>query len=305
MSGPSIYELEQHDGTPRYAAPAAGCAADILGLLADQRRALSASEIAQELKATRSLVHRVLGELERREFVERTHTKTYGLGVRVLEIGGAYVAAQDFSQRARRVLHELSHRTGQTANLAVLVEMDVLYVMKQEGRDSVMTVSQVGQRLPASCTALGKALLARLPDVELARWFAGAEPLPRLTSRSLATIPALGRDLEGIRRGGYAVERGEAISGRSCLAVAVRWAGAPKNLAAISVAMDDETYDEAKEVLLAELRSAGDRLDKESVSRDVMEGGLALDPKELRPTRGRTMKRTVTGEAAERRAQGG
>lgn len=278
MSDSIIYEHsggEPGDGrsTGRpSSAPAAACATDILILLAGESAPLTTAAIAKHIGASRSLVSRALNELHSRLLVDKAPDKTYTLGPRVLELGAAYAATQGFGRSAHATLNEVARATAQTTNLAILVDLDVLYLMKHEGRDSVIGVSQVGSRLPASCTAVGRALLSCLEEDDIERRYAGVTDLPRLTPRSVGTLRDLLRDVRATRERGYAIERDETAVGRTCLAVAVSWHGVPCNRAALGVSMANATYDADIGTILPRLQMAAARLEKEAAARLVLEG---------------------------------
>jgi DNA-binding IclR family transcriptional regulator len=208
--------------TRRYSAPAAGCAADALLTLAREGPA-TLPELAGRTGATRSLLYRVLAELERRHCVARTDDGRYSLGVAAIELGGAYSRGVPFLDSVRRVLRELAHESGETASLGTLRGADVLYLMREEGARSIFAVSRPGKLLPANATALGKALLARHSDDAVADRLAthASGGLPRLTDRTIVSVEDLLVDLGHTRRRGWALEEGETVRGRCCVAVAV------------------------------------------------------------------------------------
>lgn len=274
MNEPLIYEHPNDGSDSRKvpSAPAAACATDILILLAGEAGPLSTAAIAKSIGASRSLVSRALVELQARRLVERAPGKTYGLGPRVLELGAAYASTQGFGHTAHATLNQLSRATAQTTNLTILVDLDVLYLMKHEGRDSVISVSQVGSRLPASCAAAGKALLSCLEDDEIERRYAVASALPRLTPHSIQTLGGLIDDVRATRDRGYAIERDETVVGRTCLAMAVSWPGVPCDRAALSVSMANATYGDEADAILNHLQVAAAHLEKEAAARLVLEG---------------------------------
>lgn len=241
-------------------------------MLAGEAAPLSTAVIAKSIGASRSLVSRALNELQSRRLVDKAPDKTYRLGPRVLELGAAYAATQGFGHTAHATLNQLSRATAQTTNLAILVDLDVLYLMKHEGRDSVIGVSQVGSRLPASCTAVGRALLSCLEDDDIERRYASITNLPRLTPVSVQGIGDLLREVRATRDRGYAIERDETAVGRTCLAMAVSWHGVPCDRAALGLSMANATYDAAADTILPQLQVAAARLEKEAAARLVLEG---------------------------------
>jgi len=259
----------------RYKAPAAGCAADVLIALARSRTPLSTSQLAEHTGNTRSLVFRVLVELAQRGLVQEQHVRNgngsagaaYTLGVGVIELGGAYAQSVPFMQSVQRTLRRLADQTSETVSLATLQADKALYLMREEGERSVFSVSQVGKRLPANATAVGKALLAQLSDGQVRELYSRpTSELRALTPDSLSTIHALLADLQQVRLRGYAVEEGETVPGRCCIAVAIPAEGVEVDAAAISISTDLTRFEtvrdefvslllEAKRLHIAEVKS--------------------------------------------------
>jgi len=255
------------DGSVHYSAPAAACAADILLLLAGSPEPLALSQLARDLGRTRSLVFRVIRELEPRDLIVRSEDGCYGLGVATLELGGAYLSASELAQAARQITQDLSRETGETTSLGVVRHGDVTYLIRNEGRNTLLTISHVGGRIPANCAAMGKALLAELSDEELHAVL--KDPLPRLTPHSIGTLADLQSTLVLIRERGYATDEQETVLGRSCIAVALP---SHTERAAISISVSHDTFAERREDLLAALLATRDRLTREMNGRIALRG---------------------------------
>ena len=95
------------------------------------------------------------------------------------------------------------------------------YLARHDGRQPVRLTSEIGRRLPASCTATGKAALAALDDSELERRFTGVGRLPAFTPRSHRTVKALLADIRDVRRRGFAIDDEETMEGVVCYGVAI------------------------------------------------------------------------------------
>lgn len=260
--------------TNKYSAPAAACAADLLNVLARSEEPLSLAEIARRLNRSKSLVFRVAKELETRDFIRESGEGRFWLGIETLELGGSYISQSDYTEAARSVLQKLSHETGETVNLGTLRGAEVLYLEKWEGANSVVTVSHVGKRIPANCTAMGKALLARLSDEEVAERFGDSYPM--LTAASLGSYQALVKELAATRERGYALDLGETLDGRACVAIALEspLAGADEGVA-VSISMTSRRFEADANELVNRLTDAGHRLDNEWQKRLVMTGSAA------------------------------
>jgi IclR family transcriptional regulator, KDG regulon repressor len=198
----------------------------------DAGSGLGVSELARRSKLTKSTAFRVLGMLERNAMVERVGTN-YRLGARLHDLGRAvYAPGHD---RLRDVLlpylTELFEITRHTVHLATLHGTDAVYLAKLYGHRTAAAPSRIGGRLPASCTGVGKVLLAYNPD---AAAIALAAPLPQLTPRSIVDSATLAAQLERIRNEGVAMDHEESRIGMHCIAAPVL-ARNGRPLAAMSV----------------------------------------------------------------------
>ena len=206
----------------------------ILEVLASRQSDFSLAELCASLKLHKSTIHRLAMVLEQQRLVERSpETGRYRLGLKLFELGSKAVAALDLREHSRPHLTRVMHETEETVHFCILDQEDVLYVEKMEPERSVRMASSVGRRMPAYCTAVGKAILALLPDAELAtrlrRW--ELKPLTRKTITNAADLRA---ELQTIRLRGYAIDDEENEVGVRCVGAAVRnHMGRP--VAAISV----------------------------------------------------------------------
>jgi IclR family acetate operon transcriptional repressor len=207
-----------------------------------------------------------LRELEACDFLTRDQIGRYALGLAAFEVGAAYANQSPFVPTVRRVLHELADESGETINLGVLRGPQVLYVMKFPGRSAYVTVSRVGGYVPANCVAIGKALLAELPEEEIRRRF--SDPLLKMTDRSVQTVEELLKELEMARAAGCAIDREQAALGRCAIAVPVRLE-APElsGQAAISVSTSVSDFDLKFDSLLRRLLGARDRIERDGRAR--------------------------------------
>jgi DNA-binding IclR family transcriptional regulator len=180
------------------------------------------SELAARLKLDRSTTYRILLTLEKGGMVERDEkTGEYALGVGALEIGNAYLGQTDLVQIAKPVMAGLAAKARETVNLAVLSDGEILYIDKVDSPRSVGVMSKIGQRNPVYCTALGKALLAFQPEGERNRILKAVRFKP-LTPNTITSKKALVRELKGIRRCGYSLDRREIEEEVECIAAPIR-----------------------------------------------------------------------------------
>jgi len=203
-------------------APAVTRAAAILDVLASHPTdPAGPSELARRLGLPKSSIANILNAMADAGLVRRVGSG-YGLGRKVAELGGAYLAAIDLVQEFYDACRELPAASDETIQLAVLDGLDMTYLARHDGRQQVRLTSGIGRRLPATVTATGKASLASLDDRELDLRLATITELPRLTAHSIATVEALRSDIEAVRRRGHAIDDEETVEGVICLGVAIR-----------------------------------------------------------------------------------
>jgi DNA-binding IclR family transcriptional regulator len=226
-AAPSPPDAFEQNGAPPAAevdslAPAVTRAAIILDVLAENAgTAAGPSEIARRLGLPKSSIANICGALADAGLVRRVGTG-FALGRRLAELGGAYLAAVDQVQEFYDASRRLETGSEETVQLAVLDGLEMTYLARHDGRQPVRLTSGIGRRLPASCTATGKAALASLDDAELASRFDGVTALPTLSARSHRTVGDLMTDLVEVRRRGYAIDDEETMEGVVCYGVMVQ-----------------------------------------------------------------------------------
>ncbi|MBC6457203.1 IclR family transcriptional regulator [Actinomadura sp. HBU206391] len=223
-----------------------------------ERQVLRVADAADLLGVARSTAHRLLTALRRRGFVLQDKPNgAYRPGPVLNEIGLAAIGRIDIRRTARPVLEELREQTRETVSLSLLEGRNIRFVDCVESPRSVRVGNRTGMVMPAHCTAGGKAILACLAPVELDRRYRDRELTTR-TPASISDWAVLSRELEDVRRDGYALNGEEGESGISAVAVALRdVTGAP--LAAIAVVVPSSrmpTEESARALAPTVLRAA-------------------------------------------------
>jgi DNA-binding IclR family transcriptional regulator len=178
-------------------------------LLYRRHEVLGVSESARLLDVGRSTAHRLMTTLQRHQFVvQDAASRAYRAGPALRELGATVSTRVDLRGRCRPYLESLSEEVGETANLVVLRSADALFLDSVESRRPLRVGSREGVVLPAYAVSAGKALLATLPTEHLHQLLPDARLAP-VTRRTLRTRAALERELEQIRKRGYAINDGE------------------------------------------------------------------------------------------------
>ncbi|MFE0358995.1 IclR family transcriptional regulator [Streptomyces nigra] len=194
------------------------------------------AELVVRTGLSKTTAYRLAGNLVQLGFLEHTG-EHYRLGNRLFELGSLASRRLDLRETALPFLQDLFESTRQTVHFGVRDGFDVVYLERIHGHDSLALPSRIGGRLPLSCTAIGKALLAFCK--EAARDLDTRE-LPRLTPHSITDPVAMRTALEQIQVSGLAYEEQEAALGVSCIAAPV-FAGATV-VAALSVAVPQQQF---------------------------------------------------------------
>lgn len=200
--------------------PAVDRAADVLELLLHEQRSMTPAGIARGLGIPRSSVHDLLATLVRRRMLALTDQGEYMLGVLLFELGNGYAARLDLAVEGQRVAAQIAYECDETVHLATLEGTEVLYIAKIDTSHTVRMVSAVGVRLPAHCTAVGKALLASLDDADVAARY-GDGTLPTMTPKSISSLADLRAELDQVRRDGVAWDNSESNAFVRCAATQV------------------------------------------------------------------------------------
>jgi DNA-binding IclR family transcriptional regulator len=200
--------------------PAVTRAVALVEELARQRRPVGIAELARSLDLAKSTIANLCAALEGTHMIRRVDGG-WALGYKVVELGQAFLAGTDVVQEFRRAAGTLPVGGRETVLLAVLDGVEVVYLARHDGKQPVRLASDIGARMPAGVTALGKAMLASLPDDELADRLSRVHELPALTAKSHRTLDALRRDLDETRERGYAVDDEQNTAGVTCVSVAL------------------------------------------------------------------------------------
>lgn len=195
---------------------------DLLEVLADAGGVLGLSDLAARSGLPLPTIHRLVRTLVPLGYLRQDASRRYTLGPRLIRLGET--AGRLLGSWARPYLAELMESTGETANLAVLESGEVVYVGQVPSRHSMRMFTEVGRRVQPHCTAVGKALLAQLPEDQAARAL-GTGPLTAHTAHTVTEPAELLRQFARIRDQGYAVDDQEQELGVRCIAVVVP--GAP------------------------------------------------------------------------------
>jgi DNA-binding IclR family transcriptional regulator len=194
-------------------------AAGILRALASGPQRLGVSELASRLGLARPTVHGILQTLVVHGFVEQdAASDKYQLGPGLLQLGYSYLDLNELRARSIAFADRLAIRANAAVRVGVMHGPAIVVVHHVFRPDATFQVLEVGSQLPLHASALGKAVLAFMPNDAVDDVL--SEGVSRLTKRT-ATAPALRSQLVSIRAEGVATERDEAVIGESSIAAPI------------------------------------------------------------------------------------
>jgi DNA-binding IclR family transcriptional regulator len=194
-------------------------AAAILRLLSGRKRRLGVVQLAGELGLPKATVHGILRTLKDVGFVEQDpESGKYQLGAALLHMGSSYLDGNELRTRALNWSDALAARSNESVRIGTLHESQVLIVHHVFRPDDSRQALEVGGLVPAHATAMGKVLLARNQYAVDELFAAG---LPRITDATITDPARLGKELQEVRRRGWATDMGELVDGEVSLAAPI------------------------------------------------------------------------------------
>lgn len=194
---------------------------EILEYMYTVNEELSLSTISQELNIPKTTVFRIILTMEKWGYVEKVDDQEkYKLGKALIKIGQQAASGIDITDIAMPYLTELSKEVGESANLGILYENQVLSLGNSKGEDFYL-ISKLIPLSPLNCSSMGKQYLAEFSDKELEDYFQSSKPQKR-TVNSITTLEDFLALKDEIKQEGISYDREEYEYGLTCIAAPVR-----------------------------------------------------------------------------------
>lgn len=192
----------------------------VMGCFSKDHPRMTTAEISRRCGLARAVVSRCLYTLQQLGFVS-SEGRLFFLSPKVLRLGYSYLAATPLADAAQPILEKLGSSLHESCSVAVLDCDEVVYIARSAAQRIMSVVLNVGSRLPAYCTGLGRALLAQLGDDEIDGYLSRVE-LVAHTDRTITSPAALRESLAEVRRRGYSLVDQELEAGLRSLAAPIR-----------------------------------------------------------------------------------
>jgi IclR family KDG regulon transcriptional repressor len=216
-----IMDLLKHKKTS-YTVQALERALNILDCFTFQKREMRLSELVQETGLNKTTAKRLIANLAARGYLQQDpKSKHYQLGLRLFELGGIVFSSFSLRKAAAYPMSHLENSTGATVLLGAIMEDQLVYMDKREGKGMIRISSDIGWRRPLHYGMLGMVLMAYL-SVEEINEILEKDPLGAHTPHSITDEYDFKHRLGEIRKDGYVIEREEAVEGIVGIAAPIR-----------------------------------------------------------------------------------
>jgi IclR family pca regulon transcriptional regulator len=193
----------------------------VMMALSEKRRRISIAQVSHVTGIPRAAARRSLHTLAKLGFVAMDEANLFYLRPRILSLSHAYLSASPLAMLSQPILDKLGEETGESCSLAVLDSDEIVYLARSSASRVISPSLNVGRRIPAYCTSIGRILLAHLPDEEL-DFYLEHTPLRAYTEHTVTDRGELRAILMEARANGYAFSREQIEPRLSSLAVPVR-----------------------------------------------------------------------------------
>lgn len=197
----------------------------LLEAISRHSKGLSFSGIQQILNTPKSSTFSLIQELVENDYLSfNENAKKYIAGSNLIKLAANFIGSGDLVQELKRLTNELSIKVRTTAHAGILDGTDVIYLTRSDHFDDYSLMQQIGGRLPANCTAIGKMLLSQYPDQVIQDMYHDL-PWRMMTVNSKKNIDELLEDISIVRRQGYATDYQETSENANCIAMPVNQNG--------------------------------------------------------------------------------
>ncbi|KXF92298.1 HTH-type transcriptional regulator BhcR [Phaeobacter inhibens] len=190
---------------------------DILEILATTP-GLSMTDIADRVRMSPATAYRILNTLQKRRLTDLDpENQTWHVGSELFRLGSAFLNRSSLVERARPVMRNLMEVTGETANIGIEREGEILFLSQVETHANIRAFFQPGARAPLHASGIGKALLSRFDRARVDKLIP-QDRLEQFTMKTIFDKTRLFEELDHINRQGWALDDEERTQGMRCIA---------------------------------------------------------------------------------------
>ncbi len=231
---------------------------------------VSVSECSNHFNINKSTAHRFLASMKYVGFVDQNpENQKYKLSLKVFEIGNKVIEDLNLREVAKPIMHELGDKTGETINLGIIDNYDVVYIEKVLSKNTLRQDSPIGGRDPIHSTAMGKAIIAFKP-LEYVEEYIKTKGLTKVTENTITNVEKFYTELKSVREKGYTIDAEETVVGLSCIAAPI-FNNENKIVASVSISSPKQRLDkDIMNIYKEEVKDAARRISKQLGARNII-----------------------------------
>jgi len=193
----------------------------LLERLAESPEGMQLTDLSYQLGMPAATVHRLLATFEELNFVEQDSEQgLWYVGLKAFTVGNAFLERRDFVAISRPHMDALMGQCGETVNLGVIDDGEVVFISQVESREVMRMIVRLGSRSPVHASGVGKAMLASMSEQRIAK-ILERRGLARFTDQTIDNPTLLREELARVRQRGYALDDEEHAVGLRCVASAI------------------------------------------------------------------------------------
>lgn len=192
-------------------------ALSIMDLFTRESLRLGITEISKSLGLSKPTVHALVSTLVNQGYLQQDpSTKKYGLGLKIYELGFVISGSLEINRKGVGPAYQLAKQSGLVARIGIWDMESILLTVNIEHRSHLFFSTQIGPRIPAYCTGVGKAVLAFLKPEEINSYLNKIK-LESYTPHTITKKGPFLKDMEATRERGYSIDREETVLGLACI----------------------------------------------------------------------------------------
>lgn len=193
----------------------------ILEVLSDYENGLGITEISNKVNLHKSTVHRLLATLIYKGYVQQNEeNNNYELTLKLFELGNKKVEKMNIVTASKPYLQEMMSKTNEVVHLVIREGTEIVYIAKVESQNVIRMHSRIGMRKPVYCTAVGKSMLAYMPEDEIEKIWRNSD-IKKSTEDTIIDFEKFKENLKLVKQRGYATDEQENEIGIRCVAVSI------------------------------------------------------------------------------------
>ncbi len=179
-------------------------------------------EIADMANINKSTAYRILIELAKENYVQiNPESKKYSLGLKFIEVSNVLMENFSLVKASKEIIDELNNSTKETIHLVLLLGDKAIYIDKRESKNTVRMYSRIGLEVPFYSAAVGKVILAEMPEVHRQEIIKNIK-FKKFTPNTITSAEELEKEIKKIQAQGYALDNEEMQNDIVCIAAAIR-----------------------------------------------------------------------------------